>query len=135
MQPRRLRIQDLLNSWNGFLAALLLSACVVLGETAGACEIYGVELRAVFPEQIVMPCTDEEQNIISALLHSLVQTDVILGMNILQPILYGRRFLDTLTRRLRYRQSVGMLVGKGLHLQYRPFLRMRVFKVQPSSFK
>lgn len=87
MPLRRLRIiQELIMSWNGLLAALLLSVGVVRGEARDACEVYNVELRAVFPNQLAMPCTDEEQNIISALLHSLVQTDVIVGMNSMYPV-------------------------------------------------
>ena len=74
-------------SWTG-LTALLLAANIVYGAgaSADACDFYNVELQASFPNQIATPCTDEEHTIISALLHSLVQTDAIIGMNSMQPV-------------------------------------------------
>ena len=76
LQPKR---QQLLLSWTG-MAVLVLLANLGHG-AADECDAYNVQLQATFPYHITIPCTDEEYATISALVHALVQTDVIVGMN------------------------------------------------------
>lgn len=85
MPQRQIQIQQLPWSWTG-LATLLLAANIGYGTAADVCDVYNVELLAIFPNQMAIPCTDQEHTIISALLHSLVQTDAIVGMNSMQPV-------------------------------------------------
>jgi len=54
---------------------------VAAADDGGECESYTVQLQATFPKNVAIPCTDNEYRIISSLLHALIQTDVIVGMN------------------------------------------------------
>jgi hypothetical protein len=45
-----------------------------------ACDTYSVQLQAIFPDHSFIPCSDEETIVIEAILHSVVQLDVIVGL-------------------------------------------------------
>lgn len=78
-QKRRRRKPPLDSAWTG-LSGLFLLANLCHG-AADECDAYNVQLQATFEYNSVIPCTDEESSTISALVHALLQTDVIVGMD------------------------------------------------------
>ncbi|CAB9507955.1 expressed unknown protein [Seminavis robusta] len=72
-------------SSRGTCSWLLLSSLLLLlvANTFGleVCDTYSVQLQATFPDNTLTPCSSQETSIIEALLHSLVQTDVLVGLD------------------------------------------------------
>jgi hypothetical protein len=71
-------------AWRALLSWVAFRTCHAYTETE--CDVYSVELQATFDNNVLIPCTNEEITIIEALIHSLVQTDAIVGLNRLIPV-------------------------------------------------
>lgn len=71
-------------AFGALLALLATFTCKAHEESK--CDIYSVELQAKFQDDVLIPCTKEETTIIETLIHSLVQTDAIVGLNRLIPV-------------------------------------------------
>lgn len=70
--------------WRALLLPLAVASTSLPEEAL--CDTYSVELQAVFEDDAVIPCSSQETTILEALIHSLVQTDAIVGLNRMIPV-------------------------------------------------
>jgi len=75
-----LQSRGLLTSTPLLVMSLLLLRCSQC-YSQDECDTYNVQLQATFPDKTIIPCTDEQTRSIEALIHALVQIDVVVGLN------------------------------------------------------